>query len=123
MKASFVPLAAGQQMIDARHVQTITLSIEQAGDASRIAEAITTMLRERHGRGKQATRASGLGGNQLPGVTSSVDDFTVKTQAAANVTKGLYNLGRRPSRWPTCRSSTRSRCRKCRARSAAPDRR
>ena len=47
--------------------------------------------RERHGRGKQLAKASGLGGNQLPGVTNtSADDFTVKTQAAANVTKGLY---------------------------------
>ena len=86
----FVPLAAGQAMIDARYLQTITVSIEQAGEASRIAEEITTLLRDRHGRGKQAARASGLGGNQLPGLTNSVDDFTVKTQAAANVTKGLY---------------------------------
>ena len=86
----FVPLAAGQAMLKARHLQTISVSIEQAGEASRIAENITTLLRERHGRGRQAARATGLGGNQLPGVTSSVDDFTVKTQAAANVTKGLY---------------------------------
>ena len=36
--------------------------------------------------------AVGLGGNQLPGTVGvgSADDFTVKTQAAANVTKGLY---------------------------------
>ena len=86
----FVPLAAGQAMIDARHLQTITVAIEEAGQASRIAEEITTTLRERHGRGKQAATSSGLGGNQLPGVTSTIDDFTVKTQAAANVTKGLY---------------------------------
>jgi ABC-type antimicrobial peptide transport system permease subunit len=86
----FVPLAAGQAMLRARHLQTISVSIEQAGEASRIAEDITTLLRERHGRGRQAARATGLGGNQLPGVTGSVDDFTVKTQAAANVTKGLY---------------------------------
>jgi len=86
----FVPLAAGQAMIGARYLQTITVSIEQAGEASRIAQEVATRLRDRHGRGKQAARASGLGGNQLPGVTSSVDDFTVKTQAAANVTKGLY---------------------------------
>ena len=88
----FVPLAAGQAMLNARHLQTITLSIEQAGEASRIAEAITTLLRDRHGKGRQSTaRASGLGGNQLPASgASGVDDFTVKTQAAANVTKGLY---------------------------------
>ena len=87
----FVPIAAGQAMLKARYLQTITVSIEQAGDASRIAEEITTMLRDRHGRGKQASRSAGLGGNQLPGVmAASADDFTVKTQAAANVTKGLY---------------------------------
>jgi putative ABC transport system permease protein len=87
----FVPLAAGQAMVKAKHLQTISVAIEQAGDASRIAEAITTLLRERHGRGRQAASGAGLGGNQLPTSSgSSVDDFTVKTQAAANVTKGLY---------------------------------
>ena len=87
----FVPLVAGQSMLRVRHLHTITIAIEQAGDASRIAEEVTTLLRDRHGRGRQAARGPGLGGNQLPGGGSSaVDDFTVKTQAAANVTKGLY---------------------------------
>jgi ABC-type antimicrobial peptide transport system permease subunit len=87
----FVPLGAGQSMLKVRHLQTITVAIEQAGDASRIAEAITMLLRERHGRGRQAPTTAGLGGSQLPSSSaSSVDDFTVKTQAAANVTKGLY---------------------------------
>jgi putative ABC transport system permease protein len=49
------------------------------------------MLRDRHARGRRSAATPGLGGNQLPGGGgSSVDDFTVKTQAAANVTKGLY---------------------------------
>jgi ABC-type antimicrobial peptide transport system permease subunit len=87
----FIMLPAAQSMWNVRHLQTITVSIEQAGDASRIAEAITLMLRERHARGRRAASTTGLGGNQLPGVASaSADDFTVKTQAAANVTKGLY---------------------------------
>ncbi len=87
----FVALGAGQSMVKARHLQTITVGIEQAGDASRIAETITTLLRDRHGRGRQAPSRAGLGGNQLPtSSASAVDDFTVKTQAAANVTKGLY---------------------------------
>ncbi len=87
----FVPLAAGQSMLNVRHLHTITVSIEQAGDASRIAEAITLLLRDRHARGRRAATTTGLGGNQLPGgAAASVDDFTVKTQAAANVTKGLY---------------------------------
>ena len=86
----FVPLAAGQSMLNVRHLHTITVSIEQAGDATRIAEQITTLLRDRHARGQRAPSTAGLGGNQLPGGGMSVDDFTVKTQAAANVTKGLY---------------------------------
>jgi ABC-type antimicrobial peptide transport system permease subunit len=87
----FIPLAAGQAMLNARHLQTITVSIEQSGEASRIAEEITAILRERHGRGRKASSTTGLGGNQLPTASASaVDDFTVKTQAAANVTKGLY---------------------------------
>ena len=90
-EAVFVPLAAGQAMLNVRHLQTIMVSIEQAGDASRIAEQITSLLRERHARGKQTVSTTGLGGNQLPGIGGlTVDDFTVKTQAAANVTKGLY---------------------------------
>ena len=89
----FIPLAAGQAMLGIKYLQTVTLSVEQAGEATRAAMAVTDLLRERHGRGKQSDRAtaSGLGGNQAPGVSAaSADDFTVKTQAAANVTKGLY---------------------------------
>ena len=86
----FVPLATGQAMWNVRHLHTITVSVEQAGDASRVAAAITDLLRERHQRGRQATRTTGLGGLQAPGAIAGADDFTVKTQAAANVTKGLY---------------------------------
>ena len=87
----FLPLAAAQSMLNIRHLHTITVSIEQAGDASRIAEQITAVLRERHARGRREATTTGLGGNQLPGGGgSAADDFTVKTQAAANVTKGLY---------------------------------
>ena len=87
----FITLPAAQAMWNVRHLHTISVSIEQAGDASRIAEAITLLLRERHARGRRAATGAGLGGNQLPGMAgASADDFTVKTQAAANVTKGLY---------------------------------
>ena len=63
--------------------------MEQAGEATRVAEEITTLLRQRHAIGRQ-TAAAGLGGLQGPAALAIVDDFTVKTQAAANVTKGLY---------------------------------
>jgi putative ABC transport system permease protein len=87
----FITLTAGQAMLNIKHLHTVTISIEQAGDASRIAGQITALLRDRHARGRRAASTTGLGGNQLPGMAAaSVDDFTVKTQAAANVTKGLY---------------------------------
>ena len=88
----FVPLTTLQQILGIRHLQTIELSIEQAGEATRIADEITRTLRERHNRGKANARSGALGGNQMPaaGAAGAVDDFTVKTQAAANVTKGLY---------------------------------
>ncbi|HET9706157.1 MAG TPA: ABC transporter permease [Vicinamibacterales bacterium] len=89
--AVFVALPAAQAMLNARHLHTITVSVEQAGQATRVAGDITTLLRERHARGRRAASTSGLGGNQLPASgMATVDDFTVKTQAAANVTKGLY---------------------------------
>ena len=64
--------------------------MEQAGDATRVAMDITDLLRQRHAKGRQVATAVGLGGLQGPGTLGAADDFTVKTQAAANVTKGLY---------------------------------
>ena len=86
----FMPVAAAQALLKIRHLHTITVSVEQAGDASRVAADITDLLRRRHARGQQPATTAGLGGYQGPGALAIVDDFTVKTQAAANVTKGLY---------------------------------
>jgi ABC-type antimicrobial peptide transport system permease subunit len=68
----FVPVSTLQLMLGLKHLHTIELSVEQAGEATRVAEDITRTLRLRHAR------------NDGP------DDFTVKTQAAASATKGLY---------------------------------
>jgi ABC-type antimicrobial peptide transport system permease subunit len=86
----FISLAAAQGLQSIRHLHTITVAVEQAGEATRVAEAITLLLRERHARGRQSASTVGLGGLQGPAALAIVDDFTVKTQAAANVTKGLY---------------------------------
>jgi putative ABC transport system permease protein len=86
----FIPLPAAQAVFKIRHLHTITVSVEQAGEATRIALAITDVLRQRHSVGRQAATAVGLGGLQGPGSMGPADDFTVKTQASANVTKGLY---------------------------------
>jgi putative ABC transport system permease protein len=67
----FIPVTTLQQILGVKHLHTIELSVEQAGEATRVAEDVTRILRDRHRRGPP-------------------DDFTVQTQAAANVTKGLY---------------------------------
>ena len=69
----FVPYTTLQQMRGLTNLETITIAAEQAGEASRIASEAGALLRSRH-------RLSGA----VP------DDFTVKTEAAKALTKGLY---------------------------------
>jgi putative ABC transport system permease protein len=68
---------------------------EQAGEASRIADDIKTLLRQRHhlNSAPGTNQSPALMGNQMPGMGTgggNPDDFTVKTQAAEALTKGLY---------------------------------
>jgi ABC-type antimicrobial peptide transport system permease subunit len=86
----FVSVAAAQALLKISHLHTITLAVEQAGEASRIAVDVGDLLRQRHAKGRQVPATVGLGGLQGPGALAVADDFTVNTQAAANVTKGLY---------------------------------
>jgi ABC-type antimicrobial peptide transport system permease subunit len=82
----FVPFTALQKMLGIAHLQTVVVAAELAGEASRIGRDITTLLRARHGLPN--TQSEGVitrpAGPLIP------DDFTVKTQAGAALTKGLY---------------------------------
>ena len=69
----FVPFTTLQQARGLTSLETITVAAEQAGEASRIATDIGVLLRTRH---------------RLTGAVP--DDFTVKTEAAKALTKGLY---------------------------------
>ncbi|MGE0360792.1 MAG: ABC transporter permease [Vicinamibacterales bacterium] len=97
-EAAFVPVTTLGDLTDRRGwLQTVTVGVTEAGVATAVADAITALLRERHADNirETAARASGaLGGLQAPGGGNSrmgpADDFTVKTLAAAQVTKGLY---------------------------------
>jgi putative ABC transport system permease protein len=92
----FVPYTALQDALGINYLHTITIEAAQAGDASRIAADVTTLLRARHaahiGAAMQRLRGGGVLGNQMPqgGGGSGPDDFTVKTQSAEALTKGLY---------------------------------
>jgi len=95
MEMAFVPVTTLQDVLNIPYLHTITVGAAEAGEATRIAADITTLLRERHrphiDAAAQRLRASGLGGNMMPaGGGGGPDDFTVKTQAAEALTKGLY---------------------------------
>jgi putative ABC transport system permease protein len=70
----FVPYTTLQGMLGFSHLQQVVVGAREAGEASRVAEDVTRLLRTRHG----------LVGAAQP------DDFTVRSQAAEAITKGLY---------------------------------
>jgi putative ABC transport system permease protein len=71
----FLPWRLLQSSLGLTHLDTITVAAEKAGETSRMATEITALLQNRHGIDK---------GN------GEADDFTVETQAAQALTKGLY---------------------------------
>jgi putative ABC transport system permease protein len=89
---AFVPWTTLQRSLGVAHLQTITIAAAKAGDASRIGTDVTELLRKRH---RVVTAAGGTAAQTgylaaQGGVGGSPDDFTVKTQAAQALTKGLY---------------------------------
>jgi putative ABC transport system permease protein len=76
----FVPYTALQAIRGGTHLDTLTLAAERAGDTSRIADQAAALLRVRHRIGAGDGRAT----------TGVPDDFTIKTEAARALTKGLY---------------------------------
>ena len=94
----FVPVSTLGTLTGRGYLQQITVGVTEAGAATRVADAITTLLRARHSRtmATSSARAAGaLGGLQAPGGTATgragaPDDFVVRTLAAQQMTKGLY---------------------------------
>jgi putative ABC transport system permease protein len=84
----FVPWRALQKSLGFSHIEGITIAAQKAGETSRIADDMTRLLRSRHGikstKPPVGYLAATRGGGDVP------DDFTVTTQAAAALTKGLY---------------------------------
>ena len=98
IESVYVPYTTLQKVMDIRHLQMVTLFAKQAGDTTRIADEAKKRLRTRHGldtnKARDRAKSSGMGGNQMPGAGGGgwavPDDFTIKTQAAEALTKGLY---------------------------------
>jgi putative ABC transport system permease protein len=86
----FVSWQSLQLTQNIQHLDSITVSAEKAGETTRIANEIRTILRERHGLGPAISQTSS---GYIPGAAAEAeipDDFTVETQAAQALTKGLY---------------------------------
>jgi putative ABC transport system permease protein len=95
MDMVFVPFTLLQRVLGIQHIHSVVVAAAQAGDATRLAAGIRPLLRARHHLDTDAAiarlRQGGLLGNQMPRGSAVVpDDFTVKTQAAEALTKGLY---------------------------------
>lgn len=97
VESAYIPYTTMQRLLGIQYMHVIAVSAKQSGEATTIAEQITPLLRKRHGLDSADARAkqmhTGLGGNQMPmsGEGGAIpDDFTVKTQAAEALTKGLY---------------------------------
>jgi putative ABC transport system permease protein len=93
----FVPVTTLGALTGRDYLQQITIGVTEAGAATKVADAVTTLLRTRHqgAMTQSAARASGaLGGLQGPaaggGRLGTPDDFVVRTLAAQQMTKGLY---------------------------------
>jgi putative ABC transport system permease protein len=92
-KMVIIPYTTLQKMLGINYLQLISVSSEQAGEASQVAAAITPLLRGRHhlDAARPTVGPDALSGLQGPGVGGGAtpDDFTVKTQASEALTKGL----------------------------------
>ena len=86
----YVPWQLLQSSLGVRHLESITVAASKAGEASRIADDIKALLRKRHAIVAEAAPANQGYMAARGGVGGTPDDFTVETQAAQALTKGLY---------------------------------
>jgi len=84
----FVPWRKLQASQNINHLDFILIAAEEAGQASRISDEVKNLLRERHGIGAASANQGYLSAQGVG--AGGVDDFTVETQAAQALTKGLY---------------------------------
>ena len=86
----FVSWQAFQRSLGVSYLDSIVVAAEKAGESSRIAGEVTSLLRKRHGIGTSgAQEQSGYLASQRD-AGGVPNDFTVETQAAQALTRGLY---------------------------------
>jgi putative ABC transport system permease protein len=89
----FVPVTTLQRLTSRDFLQSVTIGVTEAGVATRVGDDVAALLRERHGIEQRRRAAVGFVSAAPAGQgggSTSPDDFVVRTQAAASVTRGLY---------------------------------
>jgi putative ABC transport system permease protein len=86
-KSLYVPWTTLQQSLGVNYLDSITIAAQRSGDTTHIANNVKALLRKRHGI--QSTHVEGYLAAQ-GNAGGAPDDFTVETQAAEALTKGLY---------------------------------
>ncbi|HSF15083.1 MAG TPA: ABC transporter permease [Vicinamibacteria bacterium] len=90
-ETAFIPYTSLQNLLGIRHLHGVTVFARTAGETTRIAEEIRTLLRARHGLDAgERTAPQGESAFSLKRSTTMPDDFTVRTEASAALTRGLY---------------------------------
>src|SRR6266700_952106 len=96
-ESAYVPYTSLQKILGINYLHVVVVCASRAGETTQIADLIRTLLRQRHhldsAEALARVRRTGLGGDQMPrgGMGfMAPDDFTVKTQSAEALTKGLY---------------------------------
>lgn len=92
-EGAFVPVTTLGTLTNRSFLQQITVGVSEAGAASRVADAITTLLRARHATAAAPSAPlvslpAGVQGST--GGRGAPDDFVVRTLAAQQMTRGLY---------------------------------
>ncbi len=87
----FVPYTTLSSLLGIDYLHGVTVFVETAGETTRVAEEIRSLLRDRHGLDAPG-RTAPQGPSPFALRRSSLipDDFTVRTEASRALTRGLY---------------------------------
>ena len=109
----FVPYTTLQKALGIQYLQSVTVSAEQAGDATAISNQIETLLRQRHhlNDAPSAAHSGMISSNQMPGMGGAAASFQTTLRCRRKLPRRsprVYIPRSRHSSWRTCRILIRS---------------
>ncbi len=89
-EAVMVPYPVLLELVGRDYLQAVAIATERAGDASRVARAVSNLLRERHELTRSAPPPESDAPHAFRRGARLPDDFVVRTEATSALTQGLY---------------------------------